>query len=552
MRAIFLILATTTAPLFSEAQQELLDTTYGANGQSIVDFLDRDETRSTTIDSSDRLLIAGTNITTFNSDLYVCRLNLDGTIDDTFAPNGETPGFFQYMPESSNGRWFAPLIKALNSGKIIVGMAFVIPVPGTKNVQLVPHILQLNSDGSLDTTFGINGVQVLDGSAGVFDIYEGENGELYIANLLYVGDALKTKLVRISSNGQSVDESFASEALQQVSSPYFDFYPIKILQAGGNLIFLNHASLPHPIFPETSWPNEDYLVVWQISLNDFQLNTSYGDNGSFTYKITDNSIPTKYYSVYDGVVNYEGNLLVTLMYYGDDSPGLLLKISGDGHLRTDFFENGVMEFSYSASSCNKFTEFAKHPSNGYYILGYNGGILDACANSTIRICQVNDDGIPLSIDGGTDGSIEIIQGFTVHRPSVQIQSDGNLLVTSFYFPYQENNDTDIKTVRILADMVSSVEEPDETIVSEPEMKLFPNPASTTLTVQLNFPEHTAPGNGIELVMHDLHGRIVYRQNHPELGNGEARIEVGHLPAGLYTLHCTVDGVWVDATKIVVE
>ena len=81
---------------------------------------------------------------------------------------------------------------------------------------------------------------------------------------------------------------------------------------------------------------------------------------------------------------------------------------------------------------------------------------------------------------------------------------------------------------------------------------FPNPASTVLTVQLNFPEHTAPGNGIQLVMHDLQGRIVYRQTHPELVNGEARIEVNHLPAGLYTLHCTVDGVWVDATKIVVE
>jgi len=81
------------------------------------------------------------------------------------------------------------------------------------------------------------------------------------------------------------------------------------------------------------------------------------------------------------------------------------------------------------------------------------------------------------------------------------------------------------------------------------LNAFPNPANRTLTVTLN--DHN-PQGVIELHIHDLHGRIIYRQNHPELVNGEARIEVNHLPAGLYTLHCTVDGVWVDAVKIVVE
>ena len=81
------------------------------------------------------------------------------------------------------------------------------------------------------------------------------------------------------------------------------------------------------------------------------------------------------------------------------------------------------------------------------------------------------------------------------------------------------------------------------------LNAFPNPANRNLTVTLN--DHN-PHGVIELHINDLQGRIVYRQNHPELVNGEARIAVNHLPAGLYTLHCTVDGVWVDAVKIVVE
>ena len=81
------------------------------------------------------------------------------------------------------------------------------------------------------------------------------------------------------------------------------------------------------------------------------------------------------------------------------------------------------------------------------------------------------------------------------------------------------------------------------------LKASPNPANRYLSVVLNL----ADRKGIfELHLHDLNGRNVYRQTHPELGYGEARLDVGHLPSGLYVVHCTVDGVRVASTKIVIE
>ena len=81
---------------------------------------------------------------------------------------------------------------------------------------------------------------------------------------------------------------------------------------------------------------------------------------------------------------------------------------------------------------------------------------------------------------------------------------------------------------------------------------YPNPTTDQLRIKLTLPDGAAQGNRIELVMHDLQGRVVYRQNHPELQLNETAINVTNFETGLYTLHCIINGVWVDSEKVVVE
>lgn len=84
------------------------------------------------------------------------------------------------------------------------------------------------------------------------------------------------------------------------------------------------------------------------------------------------------------------------------------------------------------------------------------------------------------------------------------------------------------------------------------LKAYPNPASHYLRVNLDLPEQAAQSGAIELVMHDLNGREVYRQNHPEVRYRETTLDVSAFKAGIYMLHCTVNGVWVDGQKVLVE
>jgi hypothetical protein len=81
---------------------------------------------------------------------------------------------------------------------------------------------------------------------------------------------------------------------------------------------------------------------------------------------------------------------------------------------------------------------------------------------------------------------------------------------------------------------------------------YPNPTTDQLRIKLTLPDGAAQGNRIELVMHDLQGRVVYRQNHPELQLNETTLNVTNFETGLYTLHCIINGVWVDSEKVVVE
>jgi hypothetical protein len=143
MKQSFLIFQFLFVAFALTAQEELLDPSYGVNGRAIVDFLEKDETRSTAIDAYDRLLIGGTNLVSVFSDLFVCRLTNTGELDLTFGENSETPGFFHYYPESTNGQELPPVIRVLDSGKIIVGMSFF-----HLNIGMQVHIIRLNESGS--------------------------------------------------------------------------------------------------------------------------------------------------------------------------------------------------------------------------------------------------------------------------------------------------------------------------------------------------------------------------------------------------------------------
>lgn len=93
-----------------------------------------------------KMIYCGTSGMTSSLGMVVVRLNCDGTIDNTFGTNG------YYIYNAPVGSSFAYDMELLPNGQLLVAGATSIT---TANPQF--SLLRLNSDGSLDLTFGVNG-----------------------------------------------------------------------------------------------------------------------------------------------------------------------------------------------------------------------------------------------------------------------------------------------------------------------------------------------------------------------------------------------------------
>jgi len=158
----------------------ILDNSFGTNG--IVTFND-----GTTIDnlffamtlqSDGKILVGGTNqdYTTLENTYLIRRFNTDGTVDNTFGNNGAAV-VFNTLNDFGN----ITNISVQTDGKILVSNETESGGPG---------ITRLNANGSLDNTFGTNGLAHPGiGISGLFYNYVKalDNGKILVA--AYINDA---------------------------------------------------------------------------------------------------------------------------------------------------------------------------------------------------------------------------------------------------------------------------------------------------------------------------------------------------------------------------
>lgn len=131
-----------------------LDTSFGING--VFSFLTTTETygfESYPL-SNGKIIVAGLAAETFGYyDILLLRINPDGTLDTSFGTNGSTVANFSIRDD------FAYAMTVQNDGKIVVAGT----ITDTLNYYNNPSIVRFRADGMLDTTFGNNGVVTVSG-----------------------------------------------------------------------------------------------------------------------------------------------------------------------------------------------------------------------------------------------------------------------------------------------------------------------------------------------------------------------------------------------------
>lgn len=123
-----------------------LDTTFGSSG--LVDISDGSATQafSVTLQSDNKILIAGVTLVSAINQFFLVRLNTNGSFDTSFGTNGIVS---VQVPGSSDDKALA--VGLQSSGKIIV--------TGISNINNIPSIslARFTTSGAIDTTFGNNG-----------------------------------------------------------------------------------------------------------------------------------------------------------------------------------------------------------------------------------------------------------------------------------------------------------------------------------------------------------------------------------------------------------
>ncbi|GIV26826.1 MAG: hypothetical protein KatS3mg027_0640 [Bacteroidia bacterium] len=237
-----------------------LDTTFGTNGK-VLTFVygTSDVGRSVIIQNDNKILVAGDNEENF----FIIRYNPDGTLDNSFGTGGKVPILAGIVSQLNS-------VVLQNDGKIVVaGWNYSVPYNGNDFV-----LFRLNTDGTLDNTFGSNGKIVTDFRTNHDD---GRNvliqndgkivavGSSYYSYLTYNWDFA---LARYNSNG-SLDTTFGTSGKSVlIISNNIDFCYSGILQSDGKILAVGTSSIG---------TNYDFVLVRFNS--DGTLDSTFGTNG---------------------------------------------------------------------------------------------------------------------------------------------------------------------------------------------------------------------------------------------------------------------------------
>lgn len=143
-------------------QDGTVDTTFGNNGRLYLTINDTNSNETSGANNvflqNDKLIIIGTgNIngntgTSANNDIYMIRLNLDGTYDTTFGNNGKIV-FNPNIPDASQ---YCKTVRDNNGNFFISGYSNLSATNTPPSYQT--WIMKISQNGMIDTSFGVNGI----------------------------------------------------------------------------------------------------------------------------------------------------------------------------------------------------------------------------------------------------------------------------------------------------------------------------------------------------------------------------------------------------------
>ncbi len=202
-----------------------LDLTYGNNG-FVTTILGTTQVNANAllIDSNNNSVIVGSGIVNGVSELLIARFDTSGNLDNTFGTGGTT---FTAFGDGANGNGLV----MQDDGSLVVAGAVV--VNGTPEILVARY----TSDGILDTSFGSNGSTIVEvGNISASNAIAIQSNQQIITGGFSVINGLQSfVLVRLNTDG-SLDSNFGNNGVVSTPTGLGDEAYSLVLQSNGQII----------------------------------------------------------------------------------------------------------------------------------------------------------------------------------------------------------------------------------------------------------------------------------------------------------------------------
>lgn len=391
---ILAVLATASVPRQVCGAQGDLDTTFSDDGIAVTDFSANPDSGGggVALQSDGKIVVAGfsqSGVDLTTADFALTRYNPDGTLDLSFGTNGKVTTDF------AGSRDIASAIAIQANGKIVAAGR------SQNGTETDFALARYNSDGTLDTSFGIGGKvrSAFINYQGLHDDTFGRavaiqaDGKIVLAGRIY---SIETEtsydfaLARYNTNG-SLDTTFGSAGW--VTTDFFrqpDEARSLVIQSDGKITVGGWSS--------GFDGDEDFALARYNS--DGTLDASFGPDGTGKAN-TDFSASTD--SIYSIAPQPDGSIVAagrTSLDSGVTNDFALARYSPDGILDTSFGSDGTVTTAVSAGN-DLATAVVVQPNDLIIAGGYVEG---AAGDLDCALVRYNPDG-SLSQTFGVEGKV---------------------------------------------------------------------------------------------------------------------------------------------------
>lgn len=249
-----------------------LDTSFGGgNGYVKYNGTNDDRGKSVAIQSDGKIVVAGWE----GSNVMVLRYTASGTLDTTFGTGGKV--IINLAGSAEN----AYAVEIQSDGKIVVA-------GWVNNTTTDTFVLRLNSDGTTDTSFGTSGVVTLDlggstKSDQVYDLLIRSTGEILLLSQMYLynTNAGSFAVTQLESDG-TLDTSFGSGGTYYYTGGSDDIANRMALQSDGKLVITGHGNGSY-------WTTGSDLFAMRLTTSGAPDST-FGTSGISRLAVTGNQI----------------------------------------------------------------------------------------------------------------------------------------------------------------------------------------------------------------------------------------------------------------------